>query len=389
MKKILFFILITTLINLFPQKTYGADSPKVSSVSAILIDIKTAEVLFEKKAGDRMYPASLTKIATAIYAIEKGNLNDNVTIGKNPRETEGTRVYLEEGETVTLRKLVQGLLINSGNDAGVAIAEHLDGSIEAFSNNLNEYLAKLGLKNTVFKNPHGLFDAEHVTTAEDLALLTRYAMENEEFKEVFGTRELKWKGASWDTTLYTHHKLMRESPYEGIIGGKTGFVDQSGHTLVTVANRKDLSLIVVTLNAASQDIAYEDTRKLLDFGFSHYKTSTIPKGVAFKVKDSIYTAKKILYFTQHIQEDAQNSITEDGSIEILKPSEKFLSDLQGEDFIQKTNEKKETIKESKEQNVKKGGKEVYLLGIVLLSAIAAFLVIKRKISPKIFNKKIL
>ncbi|MDD9313970.1 hypothetical protein PUS82_22280 [Cytobacillus firmus] len=249
------------------------------------------------------------------------------------------------------------MLINSGNDAGVAIAEHLDGSIEAFSNNLNEYLAKLGLKNTVFKNPHGLFDAEHVTTAEDLALLTRYAMENEEFKEVFGTRELKWKGASWDTTLYTHHKLMRESPYEGIIGGKTGFVDQSGRTLVTVANRKDLSLIVVTLNAASQDIAYEDTRKLLDFGFSHYKTSTIPKGVAFKVKDSIYTAKKILYFTQHIQEDAQNSITEDGSIEILKPSEKFLSDLHGEDFIQKTNEKKETIKESKEQNVKKGVKK--------------------------------
>ncbi|TFI46103.1 D-alanyl-D-alanine carboxypeptidase [Diaphorobacter sp. DS2] len=275
MEKILFLILITTLINLFPQKTYGADSPKVSSVSAILIDIKTAEVLFEKKAGDRMYPASLTKIATAIYAIEKGNLNDNVTIGKNPRETEGTRVYLEEGETVTLRKLVQGLLINSGNDAGVAIAEHLDGSIEAFSKNLNEYLAKLGLKNTVFKNPHGLFDAEHVTTAEDLALLTRYAMENEEFKEVFGTRELKWKGASWDTTLYTHHKLMRESPYEGVIGGKTGFVDQSGHTLVTAAKRKDLSLIVVTLNAASQDIAYEDTRKLLDFGFSHYKTSTI------------------------------------------------------------------------------------------------------------------
>ena len=176
MKKILFLILITTLFNLFPNKTYGADIPKVSSVSAILIDRKTMEVLFEKKAGDRMYPASLTKIATAIYAIEKGNLNDNVTIGKNPRETEGTRVYLEEGETVTLRKLVQGLLINSGNDAGVAIAEQLDGSIEAFSNNLNEYVAKLGLKNTVFKNPHGLFDAEHVTTAEDLALLTRYAM---------------------------------------------------------------------------------------------------------------------------------------------------------------------------------------------------------------------
>ncbi|WP_251025954.1 D-alanyl-D-alanine carboxypeptidase family protein [Bacillus sp. ISL-47] len=335
-----------------------------------------------------MYPASLTKIATAIYAIEKGNLTDIITVGKNPREVEGTRVYLEQGETVSLRKLIQGLLINSGNDAGVAIAEYLDGNTEAFSKNLNDYLDELGLKNTVFKNPHGLFNPEHVTTAEDLALLTRYVMENKEFKEIFGTKELEWKGASWDTTLYTHHKLMRESPYEGVIGGKTGYVDQSGHTLVTAAKRKELSLIVVTLNASSQYIAYDDTRKLLDFGFSHFKTSSLPKGTSFKVNDDFYTAKKTLYFTQNIQGDAQNSMTVDGSLEILKPSKKFLSDLQDVDSIKKTNETKEIVKESKEQNGKKGVNEVYLLGIALISAIAAFIVIKIRINKKTIIKKI-
>lgn len=387
MKKILVLIFIIALINMFPNKIHGADSPEVSSDSAILIDTKTGEVLFEKKAADKMYPASLTKIATAIYAIEKGNLTDIVTVGKKPREAEGTRVYLEEGETVSLRKLIQGLLINSGNDAGVAIAEHLDGSIEAFSKNLNDYLAGLGLKNTVFKNPHGLFNPEHVTTAEDLALLTRYAMENKDFKEIFGTKELEWKGASWDTTLYTHHKLMRESPYEGVIGGKTGYVDQSGHTLVTAAERKELSLIVVTLNAPSQDIAYDDTRKLLDFGFSHFKTSSIPKGTSFKVNDGFYTAKKTLYFTQNIQGNAQNSMTIDGSLEILKPSEKFLSRIQNGDIIKKSNETKEVVKESKKQNVKKGLNEVYLLGIALISAIAVLIVKKIRTHKKHLSKE--
>ncbi|MFD5854137.1 D-alanyl-D-alanine carboxypeptidase family protein [Cytobacillus pseudoceanisediminis] len=132
MKQVIVLIFIASLFSGFPKTIHASDSPVVSSGSAILIDANTGEVLFEKKATEEMYPASLTKIATAIYAIEKGNLNDIVTIGSNPRKIEGTRVYLEEGERVSLRKLIQGLIINSGNDAGVAIAEHMDGSIKGY-----------------------------------------------------------------------------------------------------------------------------------------------------------------------------------------------------------------------------------------------------------------
>src|SRR5699024_12056226 len=113
-----------------------------------------------------------------------------------------------------------------------------------------------------FKNPHGLFDVNHVTTASDLAKLTQYAMDNKLFREIFGTKELKWSGELWDTTLITHHKLMREMPYKGITGGKTGFVDESGFTLATTAKRKNLSLIVITLDSDQKVRSEEHTSEL-------------------------------------------------------------------------------------------------------------------------------
>lgn len=174
------FIMINTFIG---SSVFGKmDDPTLpilSSEAAIVMEATTGEVLYEKNAQSQMYPASLTKIATAIYAIENGNLNDSVTINEKARNTEGTRVYLEVGEQVTLEKLLQGLLINSGNDAGVAIAEHISGSVELFASDLNSYLKDvIGLQNTNLENPHGLFDPQHMTTAEDLAELTRYAMKN-------------------------------------------------------------------------------------------------------------------------------------------------------------------------------------------------------------------
>lgn len=386
MRKILLYISILALFNSPTMIVLAEERPEISSGAAIVIDSKTGEVLFEKNPNKKMYPASLTKIATAIYAIEKGNLNDIVKVGKNARVTDGTRVYLEEGETVTLRKLIQGLLINSGNDAGVAIAEHLSGSNKEFSKDLNKYLAGLGLKETNFKNPHGLYDPEHVTSAEDLAILTRYAMENSIFREIFGTKELKWKGASWDTTLYTHHKLMRESPYEGVIGGKTGYVDQSGHTLVTAAKRKDLSVIVVTLKAPSQEIAYKDTTKLLDYGFNNFKTSSLSKGTVFQVNNNVYSATTKLYFTQATQSNVLNSLKEDGKIEILYPSERLLSDIQL-GYAKKTNETKQRVKQSTKQKDEKLIKGSYLFGSTLIiTTIAAFIVVRNKACKKTITK---
>src|SRR5690625_144346 len=120
----------------------------------------------------------------------------------------------------------------------------MSGSMDQFSSDINNYLTnKIGVQNTHFENSHGLFDSDHVTTAADMAKITQYAMKNKLFSEIFGTKELEWEGQSWDTTLFTHHKLMRERPYEGITGGKTGFVNESGFTLATTAEREDLGLI--------------------------------------------------------------------------------------------------------------------------------------------------
>ncbi|MEM5595191.1 serine hydrolase [Niallia circulans] len=184
-----------------------------------------------------MYPASLTKIATAIYAIENGKLDDIVTVSENAYSTEGTKVYLEKGEQVTLRHLLDGMLINSGNDAAIAIAEYLDGTVSDFETSINKYLKeKVNVHSTHFKNPNGLFDKDHYTTANDLALITQYAMKNETFREIFGTDELKWDGLSWDTTLVSHHQMVNGSrPYDKVTGGKTGYVDESKQTLATTA----------------------------------------------------------------------------------------------------------------------------------------------------------
>ncbi|QHE53494.1 D-alanyl-D-alanine carboxypeptidase family protein [Pontibacillus sp. HMF3514] len=338
------FLLIITIIFFsflfsIPKSFAKPDPlpPKVNSEAAILMEFNSGKVLYTKNAGKEMYPASLTKIATAIYALETGNLDEMVTVPKEARSIEGTRVYLDEGEKVTLKKLLQGLLINSGNDAGVAIAQHLSGSVEQFAADLNEYLtSEVGVENTTFANPHGLFNPTHVTTAKDLAKITQYAMKNQIFRELFGTKTLKWDGDSWDTTLYTHHKLMREDPYEGITGGKTGYVDESGFTLATSAKRNNLSLIVITLNSERQSIAYDDTKKLLDYGFDNFKISSLSE---FHYGD-IDKLPRNLYVTHPVQERLSYEVT---NTENLKVSNNAV-DVQGISPLINFDNKKDNIK---------------------------------------------
>ncbi|MEE3955843.1 D-alanyl-D-alanine carboxypeptidase family protein [Peribacillus frigoritolerans] len=332
MKKILFFCLIAITLNtLFYSKVLAADSknlPHVNSEAVILMEEKTGRVLYEKNADLNMYPASLTKVATAIYAIEKGNLDDIVSVSKNARYVDGTRVYLEEDEKVPLKKLIQGLLINSGNDAGVAIAEHLDSSEKAFAANLNKYMRAIGLQDTNFENPHGLFNPEHTTTARDLAKITQYAMKNEEFREIFGTKELKWKGEAWETTLFNHHKLMRERPYEGVTGGKTGFVEQSGQTLITTATREGMSVIAVILKGQTQEASYNDTIELLDYAFTGFKIMDIPKGKEFKINNSTFITDANKSFPISKNEKIMEDITDAGVLEIRNQNQALIASFQ-------------------------------------------------------------
>ncbi|WP_167751391.1 D-alanyl-D-alanine carboxypeptidase family protein [Lentibacillus salicampi] len=332
----------------------------------------------KKNADTAMYPASLTKIATAIYVIETADLDDMVTVSGNARDTEGTSVFLEEGEQVSLKKLVQGLLINSGNDAGVAIAEHVGGSVGQFTSELNGYLQqKVGVQNTHFENPHGLFDSGHVTTAQDLAAITRYAIQNETFREIFGTVELAWDGESWDTTLLTHHKLMRERPYDGITGGKTGFVNQSGFTLATTAKRDDLNLIVITLNANMQKDAYQDTINLLDYGFGRFTHSTIAKGMTFETDDTEYKTTQPLTITHKTDGELQKDVSEEGVLKVRKRKGEVVDTFQ----LEKT--KQDRRSETAKSDVKKNS----VLGSSALMAVVSIVVVMIGIIGVLYRRK--
>ncbi|GAA0363078.1 D-alanyl-D-alanine carboxypeptidase family protein [Bacillus horti] len=265
--------------------TAAQDLP-LTSQTAILVNANTGQVLYEKNASQQMYPASITKIVTGIIAIEQGNLDDIVTVSEKARNVDGTRVYLEEGEQVTLLKLVQGLLINSGNDAGTAIAEHMDQSEELFAERMNRFLTEtVGVQDTHFSNPHGLFAEDHYTTAFDMAMITKYAMQNDAFRQIVGTYEMEWIGESWATTLYNHNRLLNN--YEGATGVKNGFVNQSGPTLVGSAERDGSAYIAVTLQAATTDSMYRDMQMLLDYGFENFDTHLLSSESVFLDSKSV------------------------------------------------------------------------------------------------------
>lgn len=277
-------VLIAILLH-FPSVALGKEKgPLLHSEAAILMDAKTGKVLFQKNAHQPMYPASITKIVTGIMAVESGRLGELAKTSKRARWAEGTRIYLAQDESKPLIELVYGLMMNSGNDAAVAIAEHLGGSVEQFAHMMNEFGTKtLGLKDTHFVNPHGLFHEDHYTTAFDMAVIAQYAMKNPTFREIVGTKKRPWHGLEWDSVLVNHNKLLWR--YEGTIGIKNGYVAKAGNTLVTSAKRGGTELIVVCLKAQGSERVYKDTTALLDYGFSHFETKRIfSKGK--KVSDS-------------------------------------------------------------------------------------------------------
>ncbi|KGR80070.1 D-alanyl-D-alanine carboxypeptidase [Ureibacillus manganicus DSM 26584] len=376
------FLGINSFITLETSAEEKTSPPDLVSEAAIVLESNSGQVLYEKNANHVMYPASLTKIATAIYAIEKGKLNDIVTISADARNVDGTRVYLEEGEKVPLEKLIQGLLINSGNDAGVAIAEHLSGSIEQFSFDINNYLRKVvGVRDTHFVNPHGLFDAEHTTTAEDLAKITQYAMKNETFRNIFGTKEFEWHGEAWDTTLITHHKILKgEFPYDSVTGGKTGYVNESGFTLATTAEKENLSLIVITLNSTYEVQTYNDTLKLLDYSFENYTNSYIEKGTTFTVGDEEYKNPKTLITTTSINDNIVRKINKDGTLNLVNQDGMLIASYQLEKIsIGEINHPVELANSSSnEVNMMKIDTKVISLIIVLLASIAIVFHLNRR-----------
>ncbi len=254
----------------------AAAQPGISASSAILINADTGECIAAYNADAKRGMASTTKIMTAIVAIENGDLDKKVTVPNAAIGVEGSSLYLKQGEQMTLRELLYGLMLQSANDAAEAIAILVGGSVESFAAMMNQKANDLGLTDTHFTNPHGLADDNHYTTARELALISAYALKNDTFREICSTRKTTIPATDGVRWLINHNKML--SMYSGVYGVKTGFTKATGRCLVTAAERDGVNLVAVTLNAPND---WNDHRALLDFGFAQYEAVSLAKAGDF------------------------------------------------------------------------------------------------------------
>lgn len=271
LKPISAFLLLFSFLICFLPILASANEVTIKNVSAkssCLIEAESGRVLYSKNATQRMAMASTTKIMTAIVALESEIPLDRVI--KVPKEAvgvEGSSVYLKHNENITFEMLLYALMLSSANDAAVAIALTVSNSLDDFVDLMNKKAQNLGLVDTHFTNPHGLYDEDHYTTAQELAKIMAYAMQNDVFAKITSCKQIAFKRDDGTSFLWTNHNRLLKSN-DGVIGGKTGFTKKSGRCLVSCAERDGLRLIAVTLNAPDD---WNDHSQLYGFGFANYQ----------------------------------------------------------------------------------------------------------------------
>lgn len=287
-KRVLLFTMIICFILTMNVPTYAINI-NVSAYSAILMDQQSGRVLYEKNAHEKQRIASITKVMTAILAIESKKLEEKTKVSVRAVRATGSSIYLQPNDEVLMKDLVYGLMLRSGNDAAVAIAEHVGGSLEGFVYLMNEKAKELGMTNTNFANPHGLDDSDfHYSTPYDMALLTKYAMQNETYREIAETKF--YKATSFEGYWNNKNRLL--NMYEYATGGKTGYTKLAKRTLISTATKDDLDLIVVTINAPDD---WNDHQNLYNAAFKTYKeVIVLPEGKLKEVKESFYKNKVYL-----------------------------------------------------------------------------------------------
>ncbi|MCI9099456.1 MAG: D-alanyl-D-alanine carboxypeptidase [Lachnospiraceae bacterium] len=251
--------------------------PQVQAESAVLMDMDCGICLYEKNSRQRQYPASITKIMTALLTAENAKLSDVVTFSENAVygiEPDSSHIGITAGEQLTVEESLYGLLLASANEVAMGLAEHVAGSVEAFVEMMNEKARSLGCQDTHFVNPHGLHDENHYVTAYDMALIARAAYQNPTFRKIAGTAEHEIPPTNLQEEaryLVNNHKLLSNSSmyYDGCQGGKTGFTDQALNTLVTFAQRDNRTFVCVDLKTNGTPI-YADTGAILDYGFTNF-----------------------------------------------------------------------------------------------------------------------
>lgn len=246
-------------------KILDINALEVSAKACVMIEATTGSVLYEKNSHDELPMASTTKIMTTLLCLESGDLDTQFVVDSNAIKVEGSSMGLVEGDIVTKRALCYGMMLPSGNDSANATAVKVGGSIENFASMMNQRAEKIGMNDTLFVTPSGLDSGEHHSTAYDMALLTREALKNPEFREICSqkTAQVKFGNPPYDRWLKNTNKLL--SMYDGVIGVKTGFTDDAGRCLVSACERNGITLIVITLNAPND---WNDHISLYDYGFT-------------------------------------------------------------------------------------------------------------------------
>lgn len=303
MKKLLILVLL-----LIPLNVKAIDT---SATSAILMDQDSKRILYAKDINNVRSVASISKIMTAIVAIENGKLDKKITIGDEIDGAYGSGIYIKKGEKLTLKDLLYGLMLRSGNDAALALAHHTGGSVDKFVKLMNDKATKLGMKNSNFSNPSGLDQEEgNYSTAYDMAILTSYAMKNDTYKEIVKTKKYTLKTNKNTYVWHNKNKLLKT--YNYTTGGKTGFTEKARRTLVTTASKNKFNLVVVTLNDGNDFI---DHQNLFEYGFANYENKLLLKKGYLKIDGESYYQKKKLYIKNNyyypLSDNEKNSISID------------------------------------------------------------------------------
>lgn len=297
-KKLFLFIIV--LILLFIPKVRAFDS---SASSAILMDMDSKKIMYSKNIHEVRSVASISKIMTAILAIESGKINKVVTIGDEISTSYGSGIYIQIGEEIKLKDLVYGLMLRSGNDAALAIAHYVGGNVEEFVNLMNKKAKEIGMKNTTFNNPSGLDeDKGNYSTAYDMAILTSYAMENKDYQKIVSTKKYKVETNKNVYSWTNKNKLLNS--YKYTTGGKTGYTKKAKRTLVTTASNDNLNLVVVTLNDGDD---WNDHKNLYEEAFQNYKNYEILKKGIIDIYDEKYYNNKEFYLKNNFSYPLLNS----------------------------------------------------------------------------------
>lgn len=269
-------------INVLPVKAeeYWPEGPQIAGESAIVMEASTGTVLYEKNCHEELYPASITKIMTALLAVENSSLDEQVTFSADSvYKTEGSGIWRDVDEVMTMEQCMYALMLESANECAYAIAEHVGGDYDTFIQMMNDKAQELGCQNTHFSTPHGLPDETHYTSAYDMALISREALKNETFRLIASTKRYTIPPTNKheeETYLSNHHKMLNAYQgdnkylYEGCIGGKTGYTSAANSTLVTFAERDGMTLICVVMNEKTPN-HYLDTTNLLNYCFENFQ----------------------------------------------------------------------------------------------------------------------